>query len=422
MSHTILLYGATGYSGRLIAAEGQRTGMDNRGGVPGYRMVLAGRHERALAQLADRHGMEHRVFGLEDRQDLVRGLTDVDVVINAAGPFALTAKPLAVGALVAGCHYVDINGEVNVYKQLDDLGRHAAHRNLTMVCGAGHTAAASDLLLHTALADLRRDPQRLDDDGAAPIELGAVRIALSRIMTLSRGSTDTVLRSLREQVTVVRLGDVEDDCGNMRKAQVLWHEPVGRLERTFDFRDHQHTGGSRTAGSSTSPSRIASAANLVDTLTARLTVARHQFAAQRIESYVEAGAIARLGYQLGTLVAPLVAMPWVRDLARIPIDALPAGPTAPERASEPHTVVLDIEDPFYRTVLNWAWHTPNPYDFTAQVAIEVAKRVAVMSLIGWSTPSEVLHPDTADLTATAGYLRGCHLDRRRPLMPARESA
>ena len=58
-------------------------------------MVLAGRDgERAREARRDEHGMEYRVFGLDDRDEVRRGLRDVDVVINAAGPFAWTAERL----------------------------------------------------------------------------------------------------------------------------------------------------------------------------------------------------------------------------------------------------------------------------------------------------------------------------------------
>jgi hypothetical protein len=408
MCHTILLYGATGYSGQLIAAEAQRAAMNIPPGLPRFRMILAGRDATALTHLGNARQMDHRVFGLGDRTGVRRGLHDVDVVINAAGPFALTAEPLAQGAFDAGCHYMDINGEVDVYKKLDDLGRHAAQINRAMVSGAGHTAAASDLLLHAALTELRSG-----DPGAAKIELDAVRIALSRVPTLSRGSTDTLWRSLREQVTVVRMGEVDDGNCGMMTTPVLWHEPIGKLERSFDFGDRDPGSGGASSQEGNRRLRIASAANLVDTLTARFTVFRNKFVARRIESYVEIGTVGRIGYQVGALLAPFAAMGWARDLARLQIDMLPAGPTPDERAAQPHTIVLNIEDAFHRTVIDWRWHTPNPYDFTAQVAVEVARQLTATGAIGWSTPSEVLTPTTADLTSTAGYLRGCRLEERR---------
>jgi short subunit dehydrogenase-like uncharacterized protein len=412
MSHTILLYGATGFSGRLIAAEGERTDMGNGDGPPEYRMLLAGRDGAALEKLADEHRMEYRVFSLDDRAEVKRGLSDVDVLINAAGPFAWTADHLVKGALDAGCDYVDINGEADVYMKLDDFGRYAAQRGLAMVCSAGHTAAASDLLLHAALQQLRE--AKVVREGS---ELGTVRIAMSRIMNLSRGSAETLWRSLREQVTVVRMGEVEDGRGETKREQVLWHEPVGRLERTFDFRDY-----GRSDEDLKRDLRIASAANLVDTLTARLTVARNKLSVHSIESYVETGTAGRIGYQLGTLLAPVAAIPWVRDLARLQISALPEGPTRQELRTETHVILLEIEDPVRSRIINWRWQTPNAYQFTAQVVVAVAKKVAedkpaMEKLTGWLTPAEVLQPQKEDLTGDPGPLRGCRLDDRKRLAP-----
>jgi hypothetical protein len=423
MSYTLLLYGATGYSGRLIAAEAAQLGMVGHPDLPGLRMVLAGRDHRSVGELAKSLGMEARVFGLDDRDGVQRGLTGVDVVINAAGPFALTANALAKAALSVGCHYVDINGEAEVYMKLDDLGRYATSRQLAMVSGAGHTAAASDLMVHAALTELGNA-----SSGADARELGAVRMAMGRMTSLSRGSADTLWRSLREQVRVVRKGKVEETPGQFVDRQVLWHEPVGKLERAFDFYDPLNppapaalTTAPRTGARSRDP-RIASATNLVDTLTARLTVNRHGFSAHRIESYVEAGTAERLAYQFGPLLAPFAAMSWARELARLQLSALPAGPTPQERRTESHFVVLTIEDLYQNEVIDWGWHTPNPYDFTARIVLEVASTVVNEHLSGWLTPSDVLKPTKASLThpehadeRPPSYLRGCQLTERRTL-------
>lgn len=420
MTDTILLYGATGYSGRLIAAEAANPQTSGAPGLPDFRMILAGRDGREVSRLAGEYGMEARVFGLEDRQAVIDRLHDVQVVINAAGPFALTANHLAKAALAANCHYVDINGEAEVYMKLDDLGRHAEHRGVAMVSGAGHTAAASDLLLHAALT-------RLGSEGAPGTDrqqlrqLGAVRIAVSRVVTLSRGSLETVWRSLREQVRVVRDGKIEDPPGTETDGTVIWHEPAGKLERAFNFFDpddpvqvrERELGRSRARRGS--DSRIAAAANLVDTLTARLTLDRFGFAPDRIESYLEAGEIARLGSQLGALLAPLAALPWTRDFARLQLATLPAGPTPAERKNETGLVVLEIEDQFQTRIVEWAWHTPNPYEFTAQAVIQLARKVAAAGPGGWQTPSAVLKPSAAALTADDGFLRGCRLHKRIPV-------
>lgn len=423
MGYTILLYGATGFSGRLIAAEGQRAGM-SREGDGTYRMILAGRNGAALEKLACERKMDFRAFRVDDPPAVARGFNGVHVVINAAGPFAVTAFHLARGAILAGCNYVDINGELDVYKALEDVGRYAESRHVAMVGSAGHTAAASNLLLRAALQLI----PSLDVGQEGPTELGAIRFALSRITSLSRGSTETVCRSLREQVTVIRQGEVDDGHGGTQKGLVLWHEPVGKLERTFTFCDDDAAAG-RGANKKPGP-RIATAANLVDTLAARLTVVREQFAPHRIESYVEAGRLARLAYQLGALWAPLAANPIARELARLQADALAVEPTPQDLEDESHSLVLEIEDPFRQRIVDWCWHTPNPYQFTAQVVVEIARAMAPpQAAPGWRTPAEILKPTKEQLTAREGYLRGCTLyaratpsQGRNRAQPARQRA
>ena len=142
--------------------------------------------------------MQYRCFGLDDRSEVYRQLEDldVDVVINAAGPFAWTAERLAKAALAASCHYVDINGEVDVYKRLDDLGRAAVQQDVALVSGAAATAATSDIMLSAALERIvERHP-----------EVGTIRIAEARVMDVSRGSALSAARQLREQVVTVRRG------------------------------------------------------------------------------------------------------------------------------------------------------------------------------------------------------------------------
>jgi short subunit dehydrogenase-like uncharacterized protein len=140
MTATILLYGATGYSGGLIAAHAAaRWRGDAR-----YRLVLAGRDGTEVARLAREHRVGFRVFGLDRRRDVERNLRDVDVLVNAAGPFAFTGQRLVKAALAQPQppHYVDINGEIDVYKRLDNFALTAQQRRMALVCGAGGATTA----------------------------------------------------------------------------------------------------------------------------------------------------------------------------------------------------------------------------------------------------------------------------------------
>ena len=63
MGYNILLYGATGFSGRLIAAEGNVMNMSSAQSGGDFRMILAARDLKNLRVLAKKHSMPFRCFG-----------------------------------------------------------------------------------------------------------------------------------------------------------------------------------------------------------------------------------------------------------------------------------------------------------------------------------------------------------------------
>ena len=80
-----LLYGATGYTGRLILERCLSRGLHP---------VLGGRGE-PVRVLAESHGLEARVADLENAPLLRRSLDGVGAVLHCAGPFSRTSKPMA---------------------------------------------------------------------------------------------------------------------------------------------------------------------------------------------------------------------------------------------------------------------------------------------------------------------------------------
>jgi short subunit dehydrogenase-like uncharacterized protein len=412
MTYNVLLYGATGFSGRLIAAEGAARGMSKKVARGDCRMTLAARDGRRLRAVAEKNDMDFRVFGLDDHHEIRKQLDGVDVVINAAGPFAFTAEPIAKAALEARCHYVDINGEIDVYRKLDDFGLKAAQRGVAMVSGAGNSAAASDVLLDCALQNL------LSKDGGVKkrSELGAVRIAVSQIMDFTRGSATTVARSLREQVVVVRKGRVRDGAGRLTDQLVISHEPVGKLERAFNFDEQPEDcerlkDGDREQQVKGRP-QIASAANMIDTLTARHSVSRNELWVHSIESYIQMGSIGRVAYQLGGMLSPFIGLPWARALMGAQLSLLPEGARHQELERQRHVVVLEIEDVYRRRLIDWRWETPNVYQFTAQLVVPIACRVAHRAAegkqLGWVTPADALGLQNTNVD----LLPDCKLEKR----------
>jgi short subunit dehydrogenase-like uncharacterized protein len=396
MAKRILLYGATGYSGRLIAEEAKRCMAD--GSMPGYEVVLGGRDRIALEMMSDELTLPHVVFALDARPTVDTVLSQFDVVLNAAGTFTETGIRLAKSAIATGCQYVDINGEISVYKAMDDLARTARDREVRLVSGAGFTATVSDVMLRWALTLL----ERAGWDGK---RLSAVRVAVSDMSLFSRGSLATMMRSVREEVTVVH-------------HDKYVHLPVGRLERTFDF--------GRMAESTTAGHQIASAANLLDTCVARELTRHRNVDVASIESYIEMPLPVRLGYQVGAWSSVILHLPLVQRLNQLQIAQLPDGPTAEERAKGRHAVVLQIESIYREPWVDWRMETPNSYDVTARCALAVAMAVIDHRGTGWLTPSEVLDlaPDTALAIETANAVAlsgpifsGCHLEGRRVMAP-----
>lgn len=99
----ILLFGATGYTGRLAAEALARKGAS---------FAIAGRNKAKLYALADEvGGPEVRVASVGDVDALVAALEDVKVLITTVGPFTELGETAVEAALRAKVHYIDSTGE-----------------------------------------------------------------------------------------------------------------------------------------------------------------------------------------------------------------------------------------------------------------------------------------------------------------------
>jgi hypothetical protein len=228
---------------------------------------------------------------------------------------------------------------------------------------------------------------------------------MSSMDDFSRGSAQTLARSLREEVIVIRKGPVE---GQPDEKMMIWHEPFGKLERTFDFGQFRSDGGGQRAGSH----GIGSAVNLIDTLTARLTVSRNGLSSQTIESYARTGVAKRLALQLGSTFASLSSLPLVQAMTKMSLASMPEGPSTEALAQERNAVVLEIEDEYCTRLIDWRWEIPNVYQHTAQLVVGVSRNIANGDKIGWVTPSDALSLNLVDFEKPKEALRDTKLERR----------
>jgi short subunit dehydrogenase-like uncharacterized protein len=108
--------------------------------------VLAGRSARAVTALAERLGLPHQILSVDDPAALEGSLADVDLVLNAAGPFLHTAAPLAQACLDVGVHYLDISNELQVFRALYDLDEQARQAGVSVIPGVGFGVVATNCL------------------------------------------------------------------------------------------------------------------------------------------------------------------------------------------------------------------------------------------------------------------------------------
>ncbi len=104
-----LLYGANGYTGRLVARFAN---------LYGLKPILAGRSRAPLEAMAKELNLPFKVIELDDESALNAALNEVKVVLHAAGPFEYTARKMVDACVKTGTHYLDINGAISVFEMI----------------------------------------------------------------------------------------------------------------------------------------------------------------------------------------------------------------------------------------------------------------------------------------------------------------
>lgn len=135
--HPILIYGANGYTGKLIATEACKRGL---------KPVLAGRNRDALDALSDPLKLTRRVFELHDAAEIDRNLDGIRIVLNCAGPFSQTCEPLLEACLRKQIHYLDITGEIDVFALCHHTHKRAQHEGVVVFPGTGFDVVPTDCL------------------------------------------------------------------------------------------------------------------------------------------------------------------------------------------------------------------------------------------------------------------------------------
>ncbi|HEY6349901.1 MAG TPA: hypothetical protein VI636_10875 [Candidatus Angelobacter sp.] len=142
-----MIYGATGYSGELIARKAVAQGL---------RPILAARDGKAVSKIAEALDLSWRSFEISDWKNFRCEISRVNLLVNAAGPLMQSSVLVAESCLAAHTHYFDLNNHIPSLVATYTLDAEAKAKNLTLLPGLALSPAASNCLvqhLHTLLPD-----------------------------------------------------------------------------------------------------------------------------------------------------------------------------------------------------------------------------------------------------------------------------
>lgn len=351
-SSTLTVYGATGFTGRLVAAEALRRGLP---------VVLAGRRRKALETVADELGGRASVMVADatDPASLASLAARSAVLVSTVGPYARLGRPVVEAALAAPCHYLDVSAEVAFLAWVYEQNSRASASGIALCPGFGFDGVPGDLLAGLAA-------------GETPVS--AVRVAYA--VRQGRASAGTA----RSALGIAKTGGAAWSEGK------LVDEPVGAHRWRVPFPEPI---GIRNALSVPAPEVVT-----VGRSTGARTVRAYLVAAP-------ASVLPPLARPLGAVTRAVARTPLWRGLDRL-VDRLPAGPDEAARARTRATVLVAVRGA-HGVRHGWA-RLGDPYEATAAVVVEMAARLLADGppRTGTLTPSQALGSDAGALLAVMG--------------------
>lgn len=190
--HDLVVYGATGFVGRLTAAYLAEHA------PAGVRIALGGRSRERLEAVRETLPGAAREWPLVVADSLDEGAigalaASTRAVVTTVGPYARYGLPLVRACAAAGTHYADLTGEVLfIRRSIDEAHERARETGARIVHNAGFDSIPSDLGV-LALHDAVRD--------AGAGELGETTLVVKAMSGGMSGGTIDSLRGQLDEVT-----------------------------------------------------------------------------------------------------------------------------------------------------------------------------------------------------------------------------
>ncbi|KAI0904960.1 hypothetical protein F4823DRAFT_165147 [Ustulina deusta] len=191
----LMIYGATGYTGRIACQHANSLGL---------RVVLGGKSRDKLAELAAQLAATYLMFSVDDPEAIASALKDIEVLLNCAGPFGKTAEPLMVACIEQGVHYLDVSAELFSYQVAEKLDEKARRCGVMLLPGCGGSVAMLGCLVLHALQSVE--------------QAVSIDVALCVAGPMSRGSAITARDSLSPECLQRREGSlVQQDINDTQQ-------------------------------------------------------------------------------------------------------------------------------------------------------------------------------------------------------------
>ncbi len=133
----ILIYGANGYTGKLIVDKAINFDYD---------ITIAGRSVKSIYEMGKEYNLPYLSFSPIEIESNPKILKEFDIMLNCAGPFSQTAKPIIDACLKSNTHYLDITGEIDIFRLGKSYHQKAIDSNVIICPGVGFDVIPTDCL------------------------------------------------------------------------------------------------------------------------------------------------------------------------------------------------------------------------------------------------------------------------------------
>ncbi len=339
MKAKILIYGAYGYTGRLITKEAKKQSIE---------VHVAGRNENSLKEIAGQTGFDYSVVSLEDQKGLESLLKSYETVIHCAGPFSETALPMVKACLVSKTNYLDITGEVSVFESIMKHSDEAKQAGIALIPGVGFDVVPTDCLA----AHLK---DRMSD--ATDLEVAFV----GNKTGMSRGTAVTMAKNISQG-------------GYIRKNGKLINVPLAHKIKEVEFPHRKQWCMTIPWGD--------------------LMTAYHQTGIPNIEVYSGASKKMLLKIKRYRFLKFLLGISWIQKLVRKKIEKSVTGPSE-ENLTQGRTYIVGTVKNSKGDIKTSTLITPEAYYLTALTALKSAIKLNDMDdeKSGYLTPAQAFGKD-----------------------------